>query len=828
MTTSRYPPRPAEDERIAPLVAAAAVCRTRIPQRGSRFASEIAKNWATHLCADEHAWFVHMIGTLGSRPAVLYDGLGGALSCPSRCRRVRRSPSSKRTHARAGRSIGDRLQRAFGGVSRACCAPTPPARSRELAVNRIAAELDRHMDAPDPIKSFNFWNRIRRELALSPYGLMKHVPTVYTPYLDHDLYDFLMGVPATVVSPELIPSDKPFHTDAIHRAFPEYAHLPYENKSAPRLDPAAHDQQFAREAGWFIVRNTPHKTQLMNRAYVLPRAAYASVRSTFGRIRPWFAGISLYLTQLEMVLDDRFPRRSTSSPAPRNARARHPDVRVHRAAPRRAPCARQPRGTHRSPVAARSASSDVFAEWNWDGNTLAVRNDPWGFQPLFYSASADRIAVATSIPRLLELGVPADLDEAALAVFLRLSHFLFCDSPFKAIRALPRDGRLTWTGGALRVSSASVAPAADRLSKPSIVDGYITLFRQAVERRLPAGDERVIAPLSGGRDSRHVLFELVAQRCRPIETVTIHHYPPKGNDDARVAPMVAAAAGVPNVVLPLDWQRVQVEKRKNVMTSFCADRHAQMLPLVDYLRGRADVIYDGLGGDILSGARIEQADASLALFQAGRCDELARKTLTAHSDEAALQAVLQPEARRRFGFEIAAERLAEELRRHRVAEPWGSFRCANRTARSVAQLPFGMLSRACRVITPYLDRDLTRFLTSLPVSSIADGRLHTEAIARAFLQHAHLRYEDPAEYLRPRAGLLPASVVGSPARSVETDRLSARPAAFPGVSRGEVGGDRQRSLVRAPPRGVSMQLEEVLDGPHASRAAPSSEQLVAR
>jgi len=45
----------------------------------------------------------------------------------------------------------------------------------------------------------------------------------------------------------------------------------------------------------------------MNRAYVLPRAAYASVRSAFGRVRPWFAGISLYLTQLEMALAERFP-----------------------------------------------------------------------------------------------------------------------------------------------------------------------------------------------------------------------------------------------------------------------------------------------------------------------------------------------------------------------------------------------------------------------------------------------------------------------------------------------------------------------------------------
>jgi len=463
------------------------------------------------------------------------------------------------------------------------------------------------------------------------------------------------------------------------------------------------------------------------------------------------------------------------------------------------------------------ASSDVFAGWNWDGNnTLAVHNDPWGFQPLFYSAGADRIAVATSIPRLLALGVPPDLDEAALAVFLRLSHFLACDSPFTAIRALPRDGQLTWTGGALRVSSASVAPAADRLSRRAIVDGYITLCRQAVERRLPAGDERVVVPLSGGRDSRHVLFELVAQRCRPIETVTIHHYPPKGNDDARVAPAVAAAAGVPNVVLPLDWQRVQAEKRKNLMTSFCADRHAQMLPLVDYLRSRADVIYDGLGGDILSGARLGQADASLALFQAGRCDELARQTLTAHSDEAALQAVLQPDARRRFGFEIAAARLADELRRHlEWPNPWGSFRCANRTARSVAQLPFGMLSRACRVITPYLDRDLARFLTSLPVSSIADGRLHTEAIARAFPQHAHLRYEDPAGTFGPAPGYY---------RRLSWDLLreALRRTVSPLVRRRFLASRAAKSAVTGsglwfePRRAVFlMQLEEVLDDPHA-------------
>jgi len=77
--------------------------------------------------------------------------------------------------------------------------------------------------------------------------------------------------------------------------------------------------------------------------------------------------------------------------------------------------------------------------------------------------------------------------------------------------------------------------------------------------------------------------------------------------------------------------------------------------------------------------------------------------------------VLQAAAFRRFSFEAAHARVAEECRRHVDApHPWGSFRVQNRTARSVALLPFGMLARSARVMTPYLDRDLGAFLAALP------------------------------------------------------------------------------------------------------------------
>jgi asparagine synthetase B (glutamine-hydrolysing) len=309
VTIPRYPPRPGEDERIAPLVArACGVPHATLPRQASRCSAEVLKNWATHLCADEHAWYLEMIACLGDEPVVMYDGLGGALSVPSRF--LNRESIALIEDGRSG-DLADRVLRAYSihtePYLHRVLRPELHGLSRERVVERMAAELDEHADAPDPIKSFNFWNRIRRELALVPYGMMKHVPTVYTPYLDHDVFDFLMGMPPTVMSPGLSPSDKSFHTEAIHRAFPNYAAVSFEDKAAPKLDARAHDGRFVTEAAKFIVRHAHAATRVLHRPYVLPRALYAAVNPSFGQTRAWFGAIGLYLTQLEMAAGRNLP-----------------------------------------------------------------------------------------------------------------------------------------------------------------------------------------------------------------------------------------------------------------------------------------------------------------------------------------------------------------------------------------------------------------------------------------------------------------------------------------------------------------------------------------
>lgn len=309
VTIPRYAPRPPEDQRIAPLVAGALGLPHRLlRQNPSRCDAEVAKNWVTHLCADEQAWYLAIVPQLDEQTNTVYDGLGGALSVPNR---YHSAEASALTASGDTRALADRLMTDFGVqteslLRRLLRRSAYAAMSRTCAVERLARELDTHAGAPDPMKSFNFWNRNRRELALWPYAILRSIPNVYTPYLDQDLFDFLMGLPADVMSPTLA-DGKAFHTDAINRAFPKYSGVPFENKKAPKADARAHNRRLAREAGRYILRHGRVSMRWLDPATVLPLAAWAAARPAFGDNRQWLPLVTLYLTQLEMAADGRAP-----------------------------------------------------------------------------------------------------------------------------------------------------------------------------------------------------------------------------------------------------------------------------------------------------------------------------------------------------------------------------------------------------------------------------------------------------------------------------------------------------------------------------------------
>jgi hypothetical protein len=389
----------------------------------------------------------------------------------------------------------------------------------------------------------------------------------------------------------------------------------------------------------------------------------------------------------------------------------------------------------------------IFAAWCWDGKRLQVFNDRYGFYPLFYFLRDGEVAVSTSILRLLAEGAPFEFDEPGLAVFLRLGFFIGDDTPFRAIRAVPPDAMFEWQDGKLEVRGRLIVNKPARISRDDAIDGYISLFRAAIKRRVPPSEDLVV-PLSGGRDSRHILLELLSAGYSP-RCVTFKREPPMRNWDAEAASQLAKTLKLDHVVLEQPRSRVNAELRKNLKTQLCSDEHTHYLVLLDYLKERlpALTLYDGIAGDVLSAGSFSLKAERLALFESARFDDLAQNLFAAYTQrrdhESFLSQLLCPKHYNRFGRALAISHLSQELVKHAAAaNPPGSFTFWNRTRREIALVPYSILRGAATVFSPFLDHELYDFLSSLPTSMLLDHEFHTDTIRRAYPKFADIPFAD--------------------------------------------------------------------------------------
>lgn len=397
--------------------------------------------------------------------------------------------------------------------------------------------------------------------------------------------------------------------------------------------------------------------------------------------------------------------------------------------------------------AGRSGSDDgIWARWNWDGGSFELRNDRFGFYPLYYFRAGNGFGISDSVVELLRQGAPGTLDDDAIAVFLRAGFYLGDDTPFRAIRAVPPAARLRWSAGdGLRVESRRLTPGEGAGSPPTRADAvrrFGALFQSAMDGLLPGEDERVAMPLSGGRDSRHILLALLRRGRPPDRCVTARPLPPRPDEDAHVASGVARALGLPHEILPRTGDRLHDELRMHPLTDFCTDEHTWLLPLGEYLRDTACTLaFDGIGGDVLSAGLFLTAPR-LDLYARGELDALAEDIL---GPEGPLPRLLRPPWYRRWSRAAAVRRLARELEKYRACpNPVGQFYFWNRTRREITLSPWRILNGACTVVAPYLSGDVYDFLAALPAAYFLDHAFHTDAIAAHYPDYAHLPYETGA------------------------------------------------------------------------------------
>ncbi|MFE7811298.1 asparagine synthase-related protein [Streptomyces sp. NPDC057433] len=381
----------------------------------------------------------------------------------------------------------------------------------------------------------------------------------------------------------------------------------------------------------------------------------------------------------------------------------------------------------------------VFAGWSWDGERLVARNDRYGICPLFYRAGGDSLALSPDPLALLPDDGPAELDHDALAVFLRLGFFLAEDTAFAEVRALPPAATLTWDTRGLRLRSGGTPrPGPAAMTGTQAVDGFVGLFRASVARRLTG--EPYDLPLSGGRDSRHILLELCRQGAPPRRCVSGAKFPPDPGADGRVAAVLADRLGLPHTVVPRPRAQFRAELSALPAQGMTTLDGAWAQPLLAHLRRHSRVSYDGLGGGELA------QNPSIGFIRSHPYDPadlpgLADRLLAAGRTGPHVEHLLGPRTSVLWSRRAARRRLVTELARHAgSACPLSSFFFWNRTRRSISAAPFALGDGQLLIHTPYLDHDLFDHLATVPHRFLVDGTFHDRALHKAFPEYADLGF----------------------------------------------------------------------------------------
>ncbi|MBK8018466.1 MAG: hypothetical protein IPK20_18215 [Betaproteobacteria bacterium] len=387
------------------------------------------------------------------------------------------------------------------------------------------------------------------------------------------------------------------------------------------------------------------------------------------------------------------------------------------------------------------AAFHYYLRWSWDGKALEIESVPWGFAPVFYAEQSKSILVSTRIDEILAMLGSATIDETAIAVFTRLGFFLDSDTPFKEVKALSGAGRLRWTPDTgVALPGERPKPARLDVTREEAMREYAKLFRAAVRNRQSSRTK--VVPLSGGRDSRHVVLELCAQGTAPDYCITAKHFPPKNNSDLEVALCVCAALGLRHVEIAQPRWRLQNDIAKNILTSYCSDEHTWALPLVNAIRGSATEVWDGIGGDVLS-AGLFLVEKTLKKYTNGDLVGVATDLLERwNKSESMITHLIKEDLRHRVGVGVARERIIRELASHADCHnPLTSFYFWNRTRREIALYTFSMFEGIAQPVAPFLDDDLVPFLLALPAEHVIDHTFHTETISAAYPRWSHIEYE---------------------------------------------------------------------------------------
>lgn len=365
-----------------------------------------------------------------------------------------------------------------------------------------------------------------------------------------------------------------------------------------------------------------------------------------------------------------------------------------------------------------------YLKWEWDGEVLSVLSYPNGFYPAYYCCNESEFILCDNLVQICNLiDQPLVFDDIAFAAFLCTGMYFKDATPFKDIFAMPEGGRVAFSAFGLVRSTREMSELGMRGGGVTeFAKDYSRLFSDAMSADLPTVS---CLPLSGGRDSRHILLELLNLNANFSAVTAFKNNSKFINNDVEIASKLCNELGVENhKVVFSRFTEIEAECIKNLASSFSFLEGGWKCALMHHCKSEDVAIYDGIGGDFLSRGKFVDGSVSLA-FKNGEFAPLL-KIIDKRNDAniGALSEVV--------GFMYENDKVTEYIKDHMSdylgeVSPISEFFLWNRARRQIASMSTGIYGKG-RIVTPYLNLNLFQFLRAVPENVTGTKILHDRAI----------------------------------------------------------------------------------------------------
>jgi asparagine synthase (glutamine-hydrolysing) len=197
--------------------------------------------------------------------------------------------------------------------------------------------------------------------------------------------------------------------------------------------------------------------------------------------------------------------------------------------------------------------SFVIAILDTTANQLSLRTDKLGILPVFMNSkiSSTRFDLSTNPDLLAKHSGAGELDFVSLAEHIRCGRVVHPYTHYKDIRELDFGSiyEFDLNSGEFRQAKYWAPRFVPDYNKARLVEDLAQAIVNAVRRRTETIDEKVGVFLSGGADSRNILFG--AKNRRNLYAMTLCDVE---NDEVHISQRLAARAGVPHHAITRDLE----------------------------------------------------------------------------------------------------------------------------------------------------------------------------------------------------------------------------------------------------------------------------------